>query len=233
MVYVWEFEFFDSDGVVDAVPCGSLGGGGTFGSDLNDAVESAADFLACMVDDHLMGGVDLPAPDFGHEPQHGGKIIAVAVSRELGDIPAVTAADAARMLGVSSARVSQLINAGLLDSWKDGTKRMVSKASIEARLADAPKAALGVDGEAAPPARVHGHDIRQDRDRLLQRGCLRVPISPGVEGMVLPDCIVRKRVGGEGVGGGLVGRAGPAVRGDDPGQQGRAQKQIDDSGFHR
>lgn len=140
MVYVWEFEFFHSDGMVDAVPCGSLGGGGTFGSDLNDAVESAADFLACMVDDHLMGGVDLPAPDFGHEPRHGGKIIAVAVSRELNDIPAVTAADAARVLGVSSARVSQLINAGLLDSWKDGTKRMVSKASIEARLADAPKA---------------------------------------------------------------------------------------------
>lgn len=53
MVYVWEFEFFDSDGIVDAVPCGSLGGGGTFGSDLNDAVESAADFLACMVDDYL------------------------------------------------------------------------------------------------------------------------------------------------------------------------------------
>ena len=25
MLYVWEFEFFDSDGVVDAVPCGSLG----------------------------------------------------------------------------------------------------------------------------------------------------------------------------------------------------------------
>lgn len=93
-----------------------------------------------MVDDHLMGGVDLPAPDFGHQPQHSGKIIAVAVSRKLGNIPAVTAADAARTLGVSTARVSQLINAGLLDSWKDGTKRMVSKASIETRLADAPKA---------------------------------------------------------------------------------------------
>ena len=59
------------------------------------AVASAADYLACMVDDHLMGGVDLPAPDFGHEPLNGGKIIAIAVSRELGDIPAVTAADAA------------------------------------------------------------------------------------------------------------------------------------------
>ena len=140
MIYVWEFEFFDSGGMVDAVPCGSLGGGGTFGSDLNDAIASAADFLACMVDDHLMGGVDLPAPDFGHEPQNEGKIIAVAVSRELGDIPAITAADAARMLGVSSARVSQLIGAGLLESWRDGTKRMVSKASVEARLADSPKA---------------------------------------------------------------------------------------------
>lgn len=140
MIYVWEFEFFDSGGMVDAVPCGSLGGGGTFGSDLNDAIASATDFLACMVDDHLMGGVDLPAPDFGHEPQNGGKIIAVAVSRELGDIPAITAADAARMLGVSSARVSQLIGAGLLESWRDGTKRMVSKASVEARLADSPKA---------------------------------------------------------------------------------------------
>ena len=140
MIYVWEFEFFDSGGMVDAVPCGSLGGGGTFGSDLNDPIASAADFLACMVDDHLMGGVDLPAPDFGHEPQNGGKIIAVAVSRELGDVPAITAADAARMLGVSSARVSQLIGAGLLESWRDGTKRMVSKASVEARLADSPKA---------------------------------------------------------------------------------------------
>ena len=97
MVYAWEFEFFDSD------------------------------------------GIELPVPDFGHEPRHGGKIIAVAVNRELGDIPAVTAVDAARMLGVSSARVSQLLNAGLLDSWKDGTKRMMSKASIEARLADAPR----------------------------------------------------------------------------------------------
>ena len=77
MVYVWEFEFFDSDGMVDAVPCGSLGGGGTFGSDINDAVESAADFLACMVDDHLMGGVDLPEPDFGHQPQHGGDVYPV------------------------------------------------------------------------------------------------------------------------------------------------------------
>ena len=86
-----------------------------------------------------MGRCELPTMDFGHKPEHGGQIIAVAVSRELGDIPAMTASEAARALGVSTARVAQLINAGSLDSWKDGTKRMVSKASVDARIEYAPK----------------------------------------------------------------------------------------------
>ena len=61
------------------------------------------------------------------------------MSRELSDIPAMTAADAARALGVSTARISQLVSAGLLDSWRDGTRRMVSRASVEARLEDPPR----------------------------------------------------------------------------------------------
>ena len=138
MLYIWEFEFFESNGYVDAFPCEPLDGG-TFGDDLEDAVESAADWLACMVDEHLMGNCELPPMEFGHEPEHGGRIIAVAVERSLDEIPAMTAADAARELGVSTARVSQLIKAGLLDSWRDGTKRMVSRASVEARKKSDPK----------------------------------------------------------------------------------------------
>lgn len=138
MVYVWEFEFFAANGCIDAVPCPPLNGG-TFGDDLSDAVASAADWLATLVDDSLMNETPLSEMRFGAKPQHGGQIIAVAVSRELGDIPAMTASDAARALGVSTARVAQLINAGLLDSWRDGTKRMVSKASVQARIDYAPK----------------------------------------------------------------------------------------------
>lgn len=138
MVYVWEFEIFESDGFVDAFPCEGLGGGATFGDDFEDAVESAADFLSTIVDDHLVNGTELPPMSFGHEPEHGGRIIAIAVSRELGDIPAMTASDASRELGVSTARVAQLVKAGLLDSWKDGSKRMVTRASVEARLAEFP-----------------------------------------------------------------------------------------------
>lgn len=139
MVYVWEFEFVQGDGFVDAIPCGNLGEG-TFGDDLDDAVASAADWLMGVVDDHLMGRRDLPPMDFGFNPEHGGRIIAVAVSRELGDIPAMTAADAAREMGVSTARVAQLVKAGLLDSWRDGSRRMVSMASVEARIEEAPRA---------------------------------------------------------------------------------------------
>lgn len=138
MVYVCEFEFFDSGGCVDAVPL-TFDGEGTFGDDLEDAVESAADWLSGVVDDHLMSGEDMPPMSFGHEPGHGGRVIAVAVSRELGDIPAMTAADAARELGVSTARVAQLVSAGLLDSWRDGTRRMVSRASVEARKEYGPR----------------------------------------------------------------------------------------------
>lgn len=138
MLYICEFEFFDSGGYVDAVPL-SFEGEGTFGDDLEDAVESAADWLTCVVDEHLMSGEDMPPMSFGHEPGHGGRVIAVAVSRELGNIPAMTAADAARELGVSTARVAQLVKAGLLDSWRDGTKRMVSRSSVEARKEYGPR----------------------------------------------------------------------------------------------
>lgn len=133
MIYVCEFEFFDSGRFVDAVPL-TFDGEGTFGDDLEDAVESAADWLAGVVEDHLISGEPMPPMSFGHEPENGGRVIAVAVSRELGDIPAMTAADAARKLGVSRARVSQLISSGLLVSWVDGTRRMVSRDSVEARM---------------------------------------------------------------------------------------------------
>ena len=140
MFYICEFEFYDDGEGSVAALCLNDWGGATFGDDLDDAGESAADWLACMVDGGLMNGRELPPAKLGHEPPHGGKVIALAVSRELSDIPAMTAADAARELGVSTARVTQLANAGLLDSWKEGSRRMVSKASVEARLEDAPKA---------------------------------------------------------------------------------------------
>ncbi len=138
MVYAWEFEFSESNGYIDAVPCPPFEES-TSGECLEDAIASAVDWLGRMVDEYLMGNIDLPQMEFGHEPENGGRIIAAAVERKLGSIPAMTAADAVRELGVSTARVPQLINAGLLGSWRDGTKRMVFRASVESRKEDSPK----------------------------------------------------------------------------------------------
>lgn len=155
MFYICEFEFFDDGEGSVAALCLNEWGGATSGDDLGGAGESAAEWLAGMVDDCLMNERELPPVILGHAPQHGGKVIALAVSRELSDIPAMTAADAARALGVSAARVTQLARAGLLDSWKEGSRRMVSKASVEARLEDAPKAGRPkVGGVTCHPQRV-------------------------------------------------------------------------------
>lgn len=60
MVYVCEFEFWESaSGNIIAEPL-TFDAEGTFGEDLTDAVESAADWLAMEVDDRLMSGGEMP-----------------------------------------------------------------------------------------------------------------------------------------------------------------------------
>lgn len=139
MIYVLEFEFIKEENSVIALPFWELGGA-TSGCNLTEAVEFAADFLMAYVDDALMNNRALPEESFGHLPENDGRVIAVAVSRELCDIASMTAAEAARELGVSRARVSQLIAADLLDSWEIGGRRLVSRNSVEARKADKPLA---------------------------------------------------------------------------------------------
>ncbi len=138
MLVVREFEFFQGEKYMVAWPCDM--GGGTFGEDMQDAIESAADWLYQTVLFDLIEGKETEGGKLGHEPEHGGKIIVVAVDCDLARANAVTAADAARLLGVSSARVIQMCDNAQLVSWKDGTKRMVLRDSIEQRLREAPKA---------------------------------------------------------------------------------------------
>ena len=138
MFYVREFEFYEDEGYMLAVPFDL--GPGTFGDDMEDAIESAADYMKTVIDNDLIDGKPVPDPTFGNTPQHGGKVIAIAVDCDLAYIDAVTAAEAARMLGLSTVRVAQMCKSGVLASWRDGSRRMVSRASVEARLAEQPKA---------------------------------------------------------------------------------------------
>ena len=138
MIYIREFEFFEDEGMVSAFPFGLEGA--TCGTDFNDAVFMATDWLKSTVEYQLINGEKPESGSFGNKPQHGGQVIAISVDCDLSRVDAVTAADAARMLGVSSARVAQMCENGRLTSWKDGSKRMVLRDSVNARLAEHPKA---------------------------------------------------------------------------------------------
>ena len=141
-MYVYEMEFFPVEtGAIVVVPCDETFGGATSGDDFADAVEYAADWLRMTIEDYLMRNKPLPKATFGHTPQEpNGRVIVLAVEASLDNIPAVTAAEAAHILGVSSARVAQMCAANLLLSWKAGSRRMVTLDSINARLAERPKA---------------------------------------------------------------------------------------------
>ena len=136
MIYIREFEFVEGEsGLVTAYPFGLEGG--TQGDGLEEADEMASDRLRLWALDELAAGQEPPRASFGNQPQRGGIVIAVSTTASLSDVPAVSSAEAARMLGISRARVKQLCDAGLLASWRVGSGRMVSLESIEARMGDA------------------------------------------------------------------------------------------------
>lgn len=153
-MYVYEMELFpDVSGSVVAYPCDELLEGSTSGDDFADAVEYAADWLRMTLEGYLMRNEQVPKAEFGHAPQHpGGRIVVFAVEASLECIPAVTAAEAARILGVSTARVAQMCAAQRLESWKEGSGRMVTLDSIHARLEEQPKAGRPRASEKKAPA---------------------------------------------------------------------------------
>ena len=138
MLVINEFEFFEDEGMMCAFPFDREGA--TCGTDFDDAVAMAADWLYETAKYEAIDGITPPKATFGHEPIHGGRVMAVAVDFDLSRVDAVTAADAARILGVSTARVAQMCDKGQLTSWREGSKRLILRESLEARLEKAPKA---------------------------------------------------------------------------------------------
>ena len=138
MLFLCEFELRIEEGMYVAMPFGLEGG--TCGIDPQDAAEMAYDWLRMTGEDLLMRGEDLPKLPLGNQPQEGGKILLVGADVSLDAINKVTASEAAEMLGVSRSRVSQMLKNNLLDGYRDGRDTYITIDSINARLAERPKA---------------------------------------------------------------------------------------------
>ena len=137
MRYTYEFELFPCEGWVLATPFDFEGG--TQGVDVAEASAMAADWLQGEIRHLLMTNQSLPAPTFGNTPsQPDGRVLIVSVEATLDDIDAVSASEAASMLDVSRARVSQMLKSGQLQGWNVGRSVFVTSASIEARLEERP-----------------------------------------------------------------------------------------------
>lgn len=138
MFALCEFELYEDEGMVLAVPFELEGG--TEGRTYEEAAAMAADWLKGMAQHGLMAGRGFPAPALGHEPAHGGRVLLVGVDVSLADVPRMTAAEAAARLGVSRARVSQMLGRGQLEGWREGRNTYVTEASVACRLAENPQA---------------------------------------------------------------------------------------------
>ncbi len=137
MLRIYEFEIFEEDGLFIALPFDFPGG--TQGTTFENACEMAAEWLQSECEQRSMRGETFPAQSFGNCAKNGGRTVIVAVNAGKETIAKVRASRAAEMLGVTRGRVSQMVSAGLLDSWREDGIVWVTKSSIQARLDDAPK----------------------------------------------------------------------------------------------
>ncbi len=132
MFVMQEFELFEDDGFVLAFPFDLEGG--TQGNSFEDAAEMAADWLRATAEMWLIRGEEPPEATFGHEPEHGGRVILIGVEVTRSSIPTMSASEAADVLGVSRPRITQMLASGALWGWRDGRNTRVTVDSVNARL---------------------------------------------------------------------------------------------------
>lgn len=132
MFYSYEFEVFESDGLLIAVPYDMEGG--TQGENWEDLDDMVSDWLRGEINYRLMHGIELPPRTSGNSPRRGGVRLVVSVQAGLDTVERVTAAEAARILGVTPGRVSQLLSSGQLMGWREGHSSYVARDSLEARM---------------------------------------------------------------------------------------------------
>lgn len=137
MVYTYEadIEYSDEDGTW-YVEFTQFPGAFADGDTVEEAAKAASDVLSLFIAEYLDEDIPLPKPSF-HEPPK--TIVSVDVTDEFRAVSkCVTVTEAAEMLEVSPGRVSQLLSSGGLEPYMHGNTRLVTIASLNARMAAKP-----------------------------------------------------------------------------------------------
>ena len=131
MLYLYEIEIFKDDDCYIAVPFDFEGA--TEGFSKQECLEMAADLLTSEIQHRLMHRDNLPEPTIDNSPQYEGKIYSLAIDTGIGAIPRMLKSEAARTLGISQGRVTQLVKSGKLETFSYQGREYVTKASVDAR----------------------------------------------------------------------------------------------------
>ena len=131
MLYLYEIEIFKDDDYYIAVPFDFEGA--TEGFSKQECLEMAADLLTSEIQHRLMHRDNLPEPTIDNSPQYEGKIYSLAIDTGIGAIPRMLKSEAARSLGISQGRVTQLVKSGKLETFSYQGREYVTKASVDAR----------------------------------------------------------------------------------------------------
>lgn len=143
---VYEFEIVQDEGWYVASPYDLPGG--TQGEDFEDLCLMVADWLKITLEDFDMRDETPPRPTFGNAPRHGGTNMVFAVQAGRETVEKVTASEAARLLGVTPARITQMLAAARLIGYRDGRNTYVTMDSVRARLEERPRGGRPRKGEA-------------------------------------------------------------------------------------
>ena len=131
MLYLYEIEIFKDDDYYIAVPFDFEGA--TEGFSKQECLEMAADLLTSEIQHRLMHRDNLPEPTIDNSPQYDGKIYSLAIDTGISAIPRMLKSEAARTLGISQGRVTQLVKSGKLETFSYQGREYVTKASVDAR----------------------------------------------------------------------------------------------------
>ncbi len=131
MLYLYEIEIFKDDDYYIAVPFDFEGA--TEGFSKQECLEMAADLLTSEIQHRLMHRDNLPEPTIDNSPQYDGKIYSLVIDTSIGAIPRMLKSEAARTLGISQGRVTQLVKSGKLETFSYQGREYVTKASVDAR----------------------------------------------------------------------------------------------------
>ena len=138
MVHTYEFELYPTGGSLSAMPFDFEGE--VKGRSRAEVSRKAVSLLRREIEQRLMHNSPMPKATFGNAPSHDGGIVLIAsIDASVDAIDTITASEAAEKLGVSRARISQMVKAGILEGYTKGNASFITCESVQRRLNSKPR----------------------------------------------------------------------------------------------